>query len=193
MDDSTRDLTNVPDVRGASEEPPDFGDWEDPESLLTDLPIRERMLDVVLQLQEPTAVAEVAEQVGCDTETARDYLQWFAEMGLVREREGRPTRYEPNRSYLRWRRVERIRAGYSEEEIVAELKRVLETVAEYRERFDADDPDAVSLVDAADGQDAEATWEALSAWKTAAKRAELLDAARRGDPAGEGRAGRIDA
>lgn len=193
MDDSTRDLTNVPDVRGASEEPPDFGDWEDPKSLLTDLPIRERMLDVVLQLQEPTAVAEVAERVVCDTETARDYLQWFAEMGLVREREGRPTRYEPNRSYLRWRRVERIRADYSEEEIVAELKRVLETVAEYRERFDADDPDAVSLVDAADGQDAEATWEALSAWKTAAKRAELLDAARRGDPAGEGRAGRIDA
>ena len=193
MEDAPRNLTDVPDVRGPSEEPPEFDDWENPGSLIFDRPIRERVLDVVLQLREQTKVAEIAERVDCDPETARDYLEWFTEMGLVREHEGRPTRYEPNRSYLQWRRVERIRTGYSEEEIVSELERTLDAIAGYRERFDADDPDAVSLLDAENITEVEAVWEALSDWKTAQKRAELLDEARRGDPAGEGYAGRIDA
>lgn len=187
------DLTDTPNVREPDEEPPDFDDWEDPESLFADLPIRERMLDVALQLREPTTVAEVAERVDCDTETAREYLRWFAEMGFVREHEGRPTRYERNQSYLQWRRIEQIRAEYSEREIVAELQRALDSATEFRERFDADDPDAVSLLDAEDSAEVEATWEALSAWRTVERRAELLDAARRGDPTREGRTGRIDA
>lgn len=187
------DLTDTPSVREPGEEPPDFEDWEDPESLFSDLPIRERMLDVSLQLREPTPVAEIAERVDCDTETAREYLKWFAEMGLVQEHEGRPTRYERNQSYLQWRRVEQIRADYSEDEIVAELQRALDAAIEYRERFGSDDPDAVSLLDAENIADVEAAWEALSTWKTMEKRAALLDAARRGDPAGEGRTGRIDA
>lgn len=187
------DLTDTPDIREPGEEPPDFDDWEEPESLFSDQPIRDRMLDVSLQLREPTTVAEIAERVDCDTETAREYLKWFAEMGLVREHEGRPVRYERSQSYLRWRRIEQIRADYSEDEIVLELQRTLDAVAEYRERFDANDPDAISLLDAESGMDAETTWEALSAWKTAKKRAELLDAARRVNPAEEGRTGRIDA
>jgi hypothetical protein len=100
---------------------PDFTDWEDPETLLMDRPIRERLFDVVLQLREPTAVAAVAERADCDTETARDYFDWFATMGLVREYSGRPVRYALNPSYLRWRRVERIRRTHTDEELYRTL------------------------------------------------------------------------
>jgi hypothetical protein len=37
-----------------------------------------RLLDVIIQVREPTTIAAVADRVGCDTETAREYLKWFA-------------------------------------------------------------------------------------------------------------------
>lgn len=181
--DRMTDLTDFTDIREPNEEPPDFTEWEDPEESLKDQPIRERMLDVILQLRDPTKVAEIAERAGCDTETARSYLEWFASMGMVHEHVGRPTRYERNGSYLRWRRVERIRNEYSEAEIVQELETTLEEREEYQEQFETDHPDDVSFLNIMDSNETDLTdaWEAISEWKTVEKRAELLDMARRSD------------
>lgn len=163
-----------------TDEDPTVDAWDSPGALFDDAPIRERMLDVVLGLRAPTTVGEIADRVDCDPETARDYLDWFEEMGMVREHPGRPARHEPNRSYLRWRRVEGIRESLTEEEIVAELEATSETIQQFQDRFDAGGPEEVSLLSVeADIEDA---WEALSAWKTARERAELLDAARRAQP-----------
>ncbi|MCU4801759.1 hypothetical protein OB920_15370 [Halobacteria archaeon HArc-gm2] len=187
------DTTDTSDrMPGEDEEPPDFDTWESPEELLKGGPTRERLLDIVMQLREPTKVSEIAERADCDTETARDYLGWFREMGMVREISGRPVRYERNDSYLRWRRVERIRERYSETEIVERLKDTLDTADAYRERFDAESPGEVSLVDAGREAAVEDVWEAISDWKTVEERAALLDAARRDDLSG-GRAGRVNA
>lgn len=187
------DTTDTSDrMPGEDEEPPDFDAWESPEELLKGGPTRERLLDVVMQLREPTKVSEIAERADCDTETARDYLGWFTEMGMVREMSGRPVRYERNDSYLQWRRVEQIREQYSETEIVERLKDTLDTVEAYRERFDAESPGEVSLVDASREAVVEDVWEAVSDWKTVEERAALLDAARRDDLSG-GRAGRVNA
>lgn len=188
------DVTDIPDgVRDAEEEPPDFGEWDDPEDVLKDGPIRERMLDVILQVREPTKVSEIAERAECDTGTARDYLEWFAEMGMVREISGRPVRYERNESYWRWRRVAQIREQYSEDEIVEMLSETMDAIETYRERFDAESPGAVSLIDAESGAAVEETWEAVSEWETLEQQAELLDAARRDERASNGSVGRIDA
>lgn len=174
------DLTNIPDdVPGPNEVPPDFTTWETPEDVLKDRPTRERMLDVIMQLRTPTKVAEIADRVDCDTETARDYLEWFTSMGMTREIPGRPVRYERNDSYLRWRRVEHIRRQYSESEIVEELKNTLDALSKYRDQFDADTPNEVSLVDSSRDTSVEELWSALSEWKTLERRAELLDTARR--------------
>jgi predicted ArsR family transcriptional regulator len=187
------DMTETPDrMPGKDEEPPDFDAWESPEELMEGGSTRERMLDVMMQVREPTKVSEIAERADCDTETARDYLEWFTEMGMVRELPGRPVRYERNDSYLKWRRVEQIREQYSETEIVERLKDTLDAAEEYRERFDAESPEEVSLVDASRDGEVEAIWEAVSDWKTLEERAALLDAARRDDLTG-GRAGRVNA
>lgn len=174
------DLTETPDaLSGADEERPDFDTWESPVESVRGERVRERVFDVVLQLREPTTVAVVAERADCDTETAREYLRWFAEMGIVREHSGRPVQYERNESYLRWRRIESIRQVYSRAEIVDRLRDAVEAVTEYREQFDADSPAAVSLADAPDGETVERRWRALSEWQTLERRVELLDAARR--------------
>jgi hypothetical protein len=183
---------DIPDVGEPDDESPDFDAWDEPEALFTDQPIRERMLDVVFQLRDTTPVAAIADRVECDTETARDYLEWFVDAGIVREHPGRPVRYELNRSYLRWRRVERIQTDYTDEEIVDELETALTAIDNYRERFAASDPDEVSLLEVADADALAEVWEALSEWKTIQKRAELLDAARQDDPLAGSTSDRID-
>lgn len=192
MDDPEA-FTDVPDIREPGEEPPDFDELEPPEATLKDLPIRERLLDVVLQLRSPTKVAEIADRADCDAGTAREYLDWFSTLGIVREFEGRPTQYQRNDAYLKWRRVERIRQEHSDDEIVDELSSVLDTLAEYRERFGTDDPDAVSLIEESRERPTEEVWSDLVTWKTLERRAELLDAARRNEHDPSGRTGLADA
>jgi hypothetical protein len=187
------DLTDTSDrMPDADEKPPDFDVWESPAEMLKGGPTRERMLDVVIQVREPTKVSMIAERADCDTETARDYLEWFTEMGIVRELPGRPVRYERNESYLQWRRVEQIREQYSESEIVERLKDTLDAAGEYRDQFDAASPNEVSLVDASRDGEIEDIWEAVSEWKTLEERAALLDAAR-GDERSSRRDGRVNA
>lgn len=187
------DVSKTPDGVPGDEDPPDFGPWSDPEELLTGGSTRERLLDVIVQLREPTKVSTIAERAGCDTETARDYLEWFASMGLVSETSGRPVRYARNESYFRWRRVQEIRDRYSDEELVEELSTTLDAIEEYRERFDVDRPGEVSLVAASRETAIEDAWEALSEWETLERRADLLDAARRDESTADGRTGRVDA
>jgi hypothetical protein len=95
-----KDLTYIPNVRESGDEAENFVEWEGPGELLndTDQPIRERMLDVIIPLEESMSASEFAELVGCDTETARDYLEWFVSMGVVLKHpsysDTRPLEYE---------------------------------------------------------------------------------------------------
>ena len=190
------DLTDVPDdAYDGEESPPAFDAFESPDSLFRDGSIRERLLDVVVGLRTPTKVSTVAERAECDTETARDYLEWFDEMGMVHRHDGRPVRYERNDAYFQWRRIDRIREDYSEQEIVDALNDTLDQIEDYRAQFDATHPDEVSLIDATQEQNLStgAVWEALSEWETLEQRAALLDAARRNTPVSGGKSGSVDA
>lgn len=189
------DLTDIPDAAYDGEEsPPNFDSLTSPESLLKGGPIRERLLDVVVGLRRPTKVSTIADRADCDTETAREYLRWFDEMGTVQRHDGRPVRYERNDAYFRWRRIDRLRNEYTEQEIVDMLTDVLEQIDTYRKQFGATHPDEVSLVDATREQDlsTEAAWEALSQWETRERQATLLDAARREYPPAGRTADRVD-
>jgi hypothetical protein len=188
------DITDIPDDAYTDDKsPPDLDDLESPDVLLTGGSIRERLLDVVTGLRTPTKVSNVAALADCDTETARDYLEWFDEIGLVHRHDGRPVRYERNDAYFQWRRIDRIREDYSKQEIVKALSDAIERIEAYREQFDADDPDAVSLVEASQNMATEDAWEALSEWETLERTASLLDAARRDYPASSSTPDRIDA
>ena len=190
------DLTDIPDdAYDGEESPPDFDRLESPESLLKGGPIRERLLDVVVGLRTPTKVSTIAERADCDTETARDYLEWFDEMGMVHRHDGRPVRYERNDAYFQWRRIDHIRSEYSKQDIVDALAETIEEIEDYKTQFDAKHPDEVSLIEANQSLDmsTEAAWEALSEWETLERRAALLDAARRDDPVSSSSPRRIDA
>jgi len=189
-------LTDIPDDAYDGEEtPPNLDELESPDSLLKGGPIRERLLDVVVGLRTPTKVSTIAERADCDPETARDYLEWFDEMGMVQRHDGRPVRYERNDAYFQWRRIDQIRAEYSKQDISEALIDVLEQIDDYRAQFDAEHPDEVSLVDVTreKNMSTEAAWEALSEWETLERQAALLDAARRNDPVSGSRPDPVDA
>ena len=190
------DPTDIPDdAYDGEESPPNLDELESLDTLLRDGPIRERLLDVVVGVRTPTKVSTIAERADCGTETARDYLAWFDEMGMVQRHDGRPVRYERNDAYFQWRRIDRIREEYSEREIVDSLDDTLNQIEDYRAQFDATHPDEVSLVDATREQNlsTEEAWEALSEWETLERRATLLDAARRNDPVAGSKPGPVDA
>jgi predicted ArsR family transcriptional regulator len=120
------DLTDIPDDVYAGEESPlDLNTVESPDSLLKGGSTRERLLDVLVGLRTPMKISTIAERADCDTETARDYLKWFDEMGMVQRHDGRPIRYERNDAYFHWRRIDRIRQEYPEQEIVDALGDIL--------------------------------------------------------------------
>ena len=188
------ELTDIPDDAYAGDEsPPDLNELESADSLLKDGPIRERLLDVVVGLHSPTKVSVIADLADCDTETARDYLEWFDVMGLVHRHDGRPVQYERNDAYFQWRRLDRIRQEYSEQEIVEALSDTLRQLEDYRSEFNAETPDEVSLVEVSRDRPTEDAWEALSEWKTLERRATLLDAAQRAYPTAGRKPGHIDA
>jgi hypothetical protein len=114
-------------------------------------------------------------------------------MGMVHRHDGRPVRYERNNAYFQWRRIDRLRDKYAEQELVDELTDTLDKIEAYRTQFDADDPNEISLVEASREMTTEDAWEALSEWKTLERRATLLDAARRDHPASGSPPGHIDA
>jgi len=134
----------------------------------------------------------VADLADCDTETAREYLEWFAEMGMVHRYDGRPVRYERNDAYFQWRHINRIRDTHTDEEIVNALSETLDRIEAYRTQFDADAPQEVSLLEASREMSTEAAWEALSEWETLQRRAELLDTARRDPPISDPRSISLD-
>ena len=188
------EFTDIPDdAYTGDESPPDLTELESVDSLFTDGPIRERVLDVVIGLRSPTKVSAIADFADCDTETARDYLEWFDEMGLVHRHDGRPVQYERNDAYFQWRRIDRIREEYSEQEIVELLSDTLQQLGEYRAEFNAETPDDVSLVEASRDRSTEEAWESLTEWQTLERRATLLDAARRNHTTVGRKPGHIDA
>lgn len=187
------DFTDIPDdAYDGNASAPNLDEIESLDALLNGGPIRERLLDVVTGLRTPTKVSVIAELADCDTETARDYLEWFDEMGMVHRHDGRPVRYERNNAYFQWRRIDRIRAEYSEREIVDMLSETIKEIENYREQFDAEGPDEVSLVETSQDMPTEAAWEALSEWETIERQAALLDAARRGHSVLDSNPGPVD-
>lgn len=177
------DLTEIPaDAYNGDKTPPEFDELDSPDSLFTAGTTRGRLLDTIVGLRTPTTIAAIADLADCDIDTTRDYLEWFDDLRIV-HRHDDPVRYERNDAYFQWRRIDRIRQEYADQEIVDELEDALEQINDYRIQFDATHPDEVSLTEASKSQDmsTEAAWDALSEWETLERRAAILDAARRDD------------
>ncbi|QGA81934.1 hypothetical protein [Halomicrobium sp. LC1Hm] len=158
---------------------PDFDELVSPEKLVRGDRTRDDFFDAVLALDSPATASDVADLAGHGVDAAREYLEWFEQMGIVRKVTESPATYERNQEYLNWRRVQTLRNEYTAEELVDLLETESERVETLQSEFEATSPNEISISRYANetGQSIENVWERLSAWRTARRRVTLLERA----------------
>lgn len=178
-------------------ERPDFGSLDDPADVVRRGHSRDQIYTTVLQLREPATVAEIADRAGPGPDATREYLRWFADMELVRQTGTNPAEYVLNRSFLFWRRANRLCEEYRESELVRRLQDVIEEIDDYREQYETETPADIIIADTAErrGESVTDIWDDIAMWETAIERRDVLNLAlqmrRHGDAFGHGTGGTI--
>jgi predicted transcriptional regulator len=143
--------------------------------------VEQRIYGTVLQTREPTTASAIAEQVECDPKTARKYLRWFADLGVVTHRDGHPATYERNDAYFEWRRSNRLAANHSIDTLQNRVRELTARITEYEDAYDAaspDEVDAVAVAKASDELTIDDVYGDLADWETAREERERYERAR---------------
>lgn len=169
-------------LRADSEErsdAPDFDALVSLDELVSGDRTRDDFFDAVLQLDDPATVEEVAKLADHGRDAAREYLEWFVRMGIVKQVGDSPATYRLNREYLTWRRVQRIRDEHDPEELIKHFEVETKRERDFASQFGVERPGQVRLSEYTETTDTsiEDAWMQLSAWRTTRRRITLLERA----------------
>lgn len=144
--------------------------------------VEQRIYGTVLQTRAPTTASAIADRADCDPKTARKYLGWFGELGIVTRHDGHPATYERNDAYFEWRRSNQLAADHSVDELQQRVQELTARITDYEATYDAATPAEVDAVAAAE-TDADRTidevYSDLADWTTARQERERYERARR--------------
>jgi predicted transcriptional regulator len=150
--------------------------------------VEQRIYGTILQTREPTAASAIADAVDCDPKTARKYLGWFEELGIVTRHDGHPATYERNDAYFEWRRINQLAADHSVEELQDRVRELTMRITEYEEEYDVTSPvsvDAVAVAETSDELTIDSVYSDLADWTTAREERERYERARQQRTGGE--------
>lgn len=159
----------------AANGPPPF------EDAFTGADVEQQIYGTILQTRDPTTASAIADRVGCDPKTARKYLTWFVDLGIVTQHEGHPTTYERNDAYFEWRRIDQLAADHSLEELQQRVSDLTEKITSYERTYEAKTPaavDAVAVADADEARGIDAVYGDLGDWATARRERHYYERAR---------------
>jgi len=159
----------------AAEGPPPF------EDAFTSDDVEQRIYGTILQRREPTTASAIADSADCDPKTARKYLGWFDDLGIVTRHDGHPVTYERNDAYFEWRRINQLAADRSVEELQSRVRELTTRITEYEATYDATSPATVDAVAAADSSDEltiDTVYSDLADWATAREERNRYERAR---------------
>ncbi|SEH68871.1 hypothetical protein SAMN05192561_1385 [Halopenitus malekzadehii] len=128
----------------------------------------QRVYDVMTGVSDYATAADVAERARCSADGARNALAQLVEMGIVERRDGRPAEYRRNDSYFRWKRIEELAREHSATALRSQVADLLEEDEEFRDRFDATDPDSIppATFEITDHDAIHDRFAALSRWRS---------------------------
>lgn len=155
---------------------------DDLESVFGDDPsIEERVYSLLVETTEGVTAPAVADRLSCSKDTARKYLDWFAELGIAIKHDGRPVQYERNAEYFEWRYVNELANTHSLDDLRENVVEIQERIESFRDRYDATDPASIDVLEAADRLDVaiEDAWDDVSTWVSLEDELRLHDRARR--------------
>lgn len=143
--------------------------------------VEQRVYGTILQTREPTTARVISEQALCDPKSARKYLEWFADLGIVTRYDGQPVTYERNDAYFEWRRINQLAAEHTVEELKAEVRELTNRITDHEAAYDAARPadvDAIVAVEDAEGRTIDDVYSDLADWETALTSRRLYERAR---------------
>jgi len=146
--------------------------------------VEQRIYGTILQTRDPTVASMIADRAECDPKTARKYLSWFADLGIVTRHDGRPATYERNDAYFEWRRVNQLATNHSLEDLQQHVQELTTRITSYEDAYDATSPaavDAVAVSEASDDPSSsiDKVYGDLADWMTARQERERYERARR--------------
>lgn len=143
--------------------------------------VEEQIYSLIVQSDEAWSAPAVADHLECSTDTARKYLNWFTELGIVRRHDGRPATYERNEDYFEWRYVTQFADTHTLTELKENVLELRERLRAYREQYGVESPDAIDLTDDVRDldEDIEEVWDALTSWASIEDELRLHERARR--------------
>ncbi|MFD1571260.1 DUF7342 family protein [Halorubrum laminariae] len=143
--------------------------------------VEQRIYGTILQTHKPTTASAIADSANCDPKTARKYLSWFDDLGIVTRHDGHPATYERNNAYFEWRRINQLAADHSVEDLQERVRELTTRITEYEEAYDAASPaavDAVAAAEASDEQTIDDVYSDLGDWATAREERDRYERAR---------------
>ena len=150
--------------------------------------VEQRIYGTILQTREPMTASAIADSAACDPKTARKYLGWFDDLGIVTRHEGHPATYERNDAYFEWRRINQLAADHSVEELQERVRELTTRITEYEEAYDATTPaavDAITVAEASDRRTIDDVYSDLADWATAREERDRYERARQQRTGGE--------
>ncbi|MFW5918310.1 MAG: DUF7342 family protein, partial [Haloferacaceae archaeon] len=102
--------------------------------------VEQRIYGTILQTRKPTTASSIADTAECDPKTARKYLDWFEQLGIVTQSESHPVTYERNDAYFEWRRINQLAAEQSVAELQERVRELTTRITEYEDTYDAVSP-----------------------------------------------------
>ncbi|WP_267643526.1 DUF7342 family protein [Haloarchaeobius amylolyticus] len=143
--------------------------------------VEQRVYGTILQTRSPTTARAIADQVDCDPKTARKYLGWFANLGIVTRHDGHPTTYERNDAYFEWRRINQLAAEHTTEELQRRVQELTAKISSYEDNYETPSPaavDAVAVAEASTDVSIDDVYADLTDWATARQEREQYERAR---------------
>jgi len=135
----------------------------------------ERVHEVIEQTDEGQSAAEIAERALVSEPTARRHCRALVNTGIAEtEQDGQTTRYRRNTDHILARRIHRLRAETTRDQLVGRIAELKAAVRGYETEYDVLSPEELAR-----DLDPEKTdgWEALTEWQTTRKHLALAQAA----------------
>lgn len=125
----------------------------------------ERVIDVMLTVEEPQTAGWIAGEAHVSEQTAREHLQLFADLGvLTATTVSGVTKFHPHPAWLRFQELSQLTEQYDRDELLDQVKDLKEWIESTESRFGVDSPDELR----AKAADDDTTVDEVKEFRTAA-------------------------
>jgi DNA-binding transcriptional ArsR family regulator len=141
---------------------------------------RERVKEILSETTDYSTVDTLAARARVSEPTTRKYLRELVDEGLgVTEQDGRTALYKRNEGHIVDRRIAELRRTHSHEELVDGIRRMNESIQEFRETYDVESPEDLA-VEFDPGDDG---WGDVGRWRSTRRNLAIAKAALQVDEA----------